>query len=79
MFLVEILAGIIAGSVSLRADALDFLADAANYAIALAVVDLARHWRARAALLKGRRHGPVRSMGRRQHNLPCDRRDGAAR
>jgi Co/Zn/Cd efflux system component len=53
MFLVEILAGIIAGSVSLRADALDFLADAANYAIALAVVDLARHWRARAALLKG--------------------------
>ena len=33
MFLVEIVAGIIAGSVSLRADALDFLADAANYAV----------------------------------------------
>jgi Co/Zn/Cd efflux system component len=27
--------------------------DAANYALALAVVDLALHWRARAALLKG--------------------------
>jgi Co/Zn/Cd efflux system component len=53
MFLVEIVASIIAGSVSVRADALDFLADAANYAVALAVVDLARHWRARAALLKG--------------------------
>jgi Co/Zn/Cd efflux system component len=53
MFLVEILASMIAGSVSLRADALDFLADAANYAIALAVVGLALRWRARAALLKG--------------------------
>jgi Co/Zn/Cd efflux system component len=53
MFLVEIVAGIIAGSVSVRADALDFLADAANYAVALAVVGLALRWRARAALLKG--------------------------
>ena len=41
MFLVEIVAGIIAGSVSVRADALDFLADAANYTVALAVVGLA--------------------------------------
>src|SRR5712671_7809088 len=53
MFLVEIVAGIIAGSVSLRADALDFLADSANYAVALAVVGLALRWRAWAALLKG--------------------------
>jgi Co/Zn/Cd efflux system component len=53
MFLVEIVASVIAGSVSLRADALDFLGDAANYAVALAVVGLALHWRARAALLKG--------------------------
>ena len=53
MFLVEIVASVIAGSVSLRADALDFLGDAANYAIALAVVGLALNWRARAALLKG--------------------------
>src|SRR3954469_9331181 len=53
MFGVELVASIIAGSMSLRADALDFLADAANYAVALAVVGLALHWRARAALLKG--------------------------
>lgn len=53
MFMVEIVASFIAGSVSLRADALDFLGDAANYAVALAVVGLALHWRARAALLKG--------------------------
>ena len=53
MFVVEIVASIVAGSVSLRADALDFLGDAANYAVALAVVGLALHWRARAALLKG--------------------------
>jgi len=53
MFLVEIVGSIVAGSVSLRADALDFLGDAANYAVALAVVGLALHWRAKAALLKG--------------------------
>lgn len=53
MFAVETAASIIAGSVSLRADALDFLADAANYAVALAVFGFALHWRARAALLKG--------------------------
>jgi Co/Zn/Cd efflux system component len=53
MFLIEIVASVIAGSVSLRADALDFLGDAANYAVALAVVGLALQWRARAALLKG--------------------------
>jgi Co/Zn/Cd efflux system component len=53
MFLIEIVASVIGGSVSLRADALDFLGDAANYAVALAVIGLALHWRARAALLKG--------------------------
>jgi Co/Zn/Cd efflux system component len=53
MFGLEIVASIAAGSVSLRADALDFLADAANYAVALAVVGLALQWRALAALLKG--------------------------
>ena len=40
MFLVEIGASFIAGSASLRADALDFLADALNYIIALAVIGL---------------------------------------
>jgi Co/Zn/Cd efflux system component len=53
MFGVELIASIVAGSVSLRADALDFLADAANYAVAVAVIGLALQWRARAALLKG--------------------------
>lgn len=53
MFAVEIAASFIAGSVSLRADALDFLGDAANYAVALAVVGLSLQWRAGAALLKG--------------------------
>jgi len=53
MFLIEIVTSFIAGSVSLRADALDFLGDAANYAVALAVVGLSLQWRAGAALLKG--------------------------
>lgn len=53
MFGAEIVAGIAAGSVSLQADALDFLGDAANYAISLTVLPLALQWRARAALLKG--------------------------
>jgi Co/Zn/Cd efflux system component len=52
MFLVEIVASLVAGSVSLRADALDFLADALNYAIALAVIGLSLRWRASAALIK---------------------------
>jgi Co/Zn/Cd efflux system component len=53
MFAVEVIAGLIAGSVSLHADALDFLGDSFNYAISIAVLTLALTWRARAALLKG--------------------------
>jgi Co/Zn/Cd efflux system component len=53
MFLTEVVAGLMAGSVSLQADALDFLGDAFNYGISLAVVGLALTWRARAALFKG--------------------------
>jgi Co/Zn/Cd efflux system component len=53
MFLAEIGSGIAAGSASLQADALDFLGDAANYAISLGVAGMALVWRARAALLKG--------------------------
>ena len=53
MFLVEIGAGLAAGSASLQADALDFLGDAANYAISLIVVGMALHYRATAALAKG--------------------------
>ena len=53
MFLGEIIAGAAAGSASLQADALDFLGDAANYAIGLGVAGLGLTWRARAALVKG--------------------------
>lgn len=53
MFLVEMGAGLAAGSASLQADALDFFADAANYGISLFVLGLALPWRARAALVKG--------------------------
>jgi Co/Zn/Cd efflux system component len=53
MFLVEIGAGLAAGSASLQADALDFLGDAANYAISLIVVGMALSYRASAALAKG--------------------------
>lgn len=53
MFLVELVAGAHARSTSLQADALDFLADAANYAISLFVVASTLRRRATAALIKG--------------------------
>jgi len=53
MFFAEMAAGVAGGSKSLQADALDFLGDAANYAISLGVAGMALAWRARAALLKG--------------------------
>jgi cation diffusion facilitator family transporter len=53
MFAVEITAGLTAGSTALLADAADFLGDAANYGLALAVLSMALVWRARVALLKG--------------------------
>jgi Co/Zn/Cd efflux system component len=53
MFLVEVGAGVAAGSASLQADALDFLGDAANYAISLFVIGMAMRYRASAALAKG--------------------------
>ena len=52
MFLVEIVAGLAADFRALQADALDFLGDAANYAISLGVAGMALAWRARAALVK---------------------------
>jgi Co/Zn/Cd efflux system component len=53
LFAVEVAAGVAAGSASLQADALDFLGDAANYAISLFVVGMALRYRASAALAKG--------------------------
>ena len=53
MFLVELGTGILSGSQALKADALDFLADTATYAITLFVIGMPLIWRARAALFKG--------------------------
>ena len=53
MFGIELAAGVVAHSASLKADALDFLGDAANYAISLGVAGLALTWRAWAAFAKG--------------------------
>ena len=53
MFLAEIVAGVVAGSSALQADALDFLGDAVNYAVAVWVAGMALAWRARAAMVKG--------------------------
>lgn len=53
MFLVEIIGGIQAGSVSLLADSLDFLGDTANYGISLFVLNHALRTRAKASMIKG--------------------------
>jgi Co/Zn/Cd efflux system component len=53
MFVIEIGAGLAASSASLQADALDFLGDAGNYIISLAVLGMALRYRAMAALAKG--------------------------
>lgn len=53
MFLVEIVAGVAAGSSSLQADALDFFGDAANYGVSLFVLGMSLHRRAMASVLKG--------------------------
>jgi Co/Zn/Cd efflux system component len=53
MFLVEAAAGWSADSVALQADALDFLGDSANYAVALFVLGRSIAWRAGTALIKG--------------------------
>ena len=53
MFAVELAGGVHADSVSLLADAIDFMGDAANYGISLFVLGMAPVWRSRAALIKG--------------------------
>ncbi len=53
MFVVETIAGLISGSLSLQADALDFLGDAGNYALSLWAVNRALKVRARVATVKG--------------------------
>ena len=53
MFGGELAASFAAQSVSLLADAVDFLGDAGNYGVALFVLGLAPVWRSRTALWKG--------------------------
>jgi len=53
MFGCELVGGLSAASVSLLADAVDFLGDAGNYALSLFVLGLAPVWRSRTALVKG--------------------------
>ncbi len=53
MFAVEIVAGKMAGSQALQADALDFLGDSLTYGISLAVIGMSLKVRSTAALLKG--------------------------
>ncbi len=53
MFVAEGASGLIAGSVALQADALDFLGDAATYGITLYVLGRSVRWRAGAGLAKG--------------------------
>jgi len=52
MFAVEVLSGVRGGSVSLLADSLDFLGDAANYGISLVVLSSSIGARARASRVK---------------------------
>ncbi|MEP3112709.1 cation transporter [Nisaea sp.] len=53
MFFIEMAAGFGAGSMALKADALDFLADTATYALSFYVIGKAARVRASAALFKG--------------------------
>lgn len=52
MFIVEIAAGLTAGSLSLQADAIDFAGDALNYGVSLAMLTSALTWRSYAAIGK---------------------------
>lgn len=53
MFLTEMVAGQLAGSQALQADALDFLGDTFTYGLSLAVIGASLRTRASAALFKG--------------------------
>jgi Co/Zn/Cd efflux system component len=53
MFLTEMIAGQLAGSQALKADALDFLGDTVTYGLSLAVIGATLRTRAMAALFKG--------------------------
>ncbi len=52
MFVVEMIAGSLANSMSLQADALDFLGDTITYGLSLAVIGHSLKWRHNVALFK---------------------------
>lgn len=52
MFFAEVITSFYADSVALKADAIDFLGDAANYGVSLFVLGMSLGTRARASLLK---------------------------
>lgn len=60
MFGVEAVAGALAGSMALQADAMDFAADAATYGLTLYMIGKPDRWRATAALIKA---GSLAVMG----------------
>ena len=76
MFAVEVIAGLAAGSAALQADALDFLGDAANYAISLLVVGMALRYRALATLAKGATMVAFGLVGHRNSGLARTPRHG---
>ena len=53
MFCLEMLVGILAGSVALQADSLDMLGDSLVYGFSLYAIHKSARWRAGSALLKG--------------------------
>ncbi|MGV6817247.1 MAG: cation transporter [Thiotrichales bacterium] len=53
MFLVEMVASQVSGSMALSADALDFFGDSLTYMVTLLVIGHGLLWRARAAIFKG--------------------------
>jgi cation diffusion facilitator family transporter len=53
MFVIEIMAGLLAGSTALLGDSLDMLGDAIVYAFSLYVVARSEIWKASSALIKG--------------------------
>jgi len=69
MFAVEVIAGLAAGSAALQADALDFLGDAANYAISLLVVGMGAALSGHGCSGEGRDDGRVWPMGYRDGSL----------
>ena len=69
IFAVEMIAGIMGGSVSLQADALDFLSDTANYGISLLVVGRALPHTGHGGADQGSLHGGLWGMGVRLDDL----------